>query len=93
MPATPPIALLRVKSGWYRRFGKRTFDIVGAAAAIVVLLPLAAAVARRSCACSWVRQYFSGSRRPGLNGVPFWLVKFRTMTDRRDHAGSLLPDV
>ena len=91
MPATPPIAPLRVKSGWYRRVGKRTFDIVGAAAAIVVLLPLAAAVAL-------IVRVFLGSpvlfrqSRPGLNGVPFGLVKFRTMTDRRDHAGSLLPD-
>ncbi len=79
------------EGGWYRRVGKRTFDIVGAAAAIVVLLPLAAAVAL-------IVRVFLGSpvlfrqSRPGLNGVPFWLVKFRTMTDRRDHAGSLLPD-
>ena len=91
MPATPPIALLRDEGGWYRRVGKRTFDIVGAAAAIVVLLPLAAAVAL-------IVRVFLGSpvlfrqSRPGLNGVPFRLVKFRTMTDRRDHAGSLLPD-
>jgi sugar transferase EpsL len=31
-------------------------------------------------------------RRPGLNGTPFNLYKFRTMTDARDESGRLLPD-
>lgn len=31
-------------------------------------------------------------QRPGLHGRPFWLLKFRTMTDARDSHGSLLPD-
>ena len=31
-------------------------------------------------------------QRPGLHGRPFQLVKFRTMTERRDGDGSLLPD-
>jgi lipopolysaccharide/colanic/teichoic acid biosynthesis glycosyltransferase/glycosyltransferase involved in cell wall biosynthesis len=79
------------KKGWYRRFGKRAFDVAGAAAAIVALLPLGAALAL-------VVRVFLGrpvlfrQSRPGLNGVPFCLVKFRTMTDRRDEAGNLLPD-
>lgn len=30
--------------------------------------------------------------RPGLNEKPFYLYKFRTMTDQRDHKGKLLPD-
>ena len=30
--------------------------------------------------------------RPGLNGKPFRMVKFRTMTDVRDASGALLPD-
>ena len=30
--------------------------------------------------------------RPGLNGKPFRLYKFRTMSDRRDAHGDLLPD-
>ncbi|MGZ9792717.1 sugar transferase [Bacillus atrophaeus] len=30
--------------------------------------------------------------RPGLNGKPFTLYKFRTMTDERDKEGNLLPD-
>jgi len=31
-------------------------------------------------------------KRPGLYGKPFWLYKFRTMTDGRDRFGELLPD-
>jgi sugar transferase EpsL len=31
-------------------------------------------------------------QRPGLHGKPFTLVKFRTMTDKRDTQGNLLPD-
>jgi len=31
-------------------------------------------------------------RRAGLQGRPFWLVKFRTMNARRDVNGDLLPD-
>ena len=30
--------------------------------------------------------------RPGLAGKPFFLVKFRTMTNQRDASGDLLPD-
>lgn len=30
--------------------------------------------------------------RPGLNEKPFRLIKFRTMSDKRDHSGRLLPD-
>lgn len=31
-------------------------------------------------------------QRPGLHGKPFYLYKFRTMTDARDEEGNLLPD-
>lgn len=31
-------------------------------------------------------------QRPGYRERPFWLLKFRTMTDRRDASGHLLPD-
>ncbi|HHH81488.1 MAG TPA: sugar transferase, partial [Chloroflexi bacterium] len=31
-------------------------------------------------------------QRPGLQGKPFWLYKFRTMREMRDPEGHLLPD-
>lgn len=30
--------------------------------------------------------------RPGFRGRPFWLIKFRTMSNTRDFSGGLLPD-
>src|SRR3990172_8857332 len=35
---------------------------------------------------------FFGQVRPGCKGRPFTLYKFRTMNDRRDEKGELLPD-
>ncbi|MFC0269956.1 sugar transferase [Metabacillus herbersteinensis] len=31
-------------------------------------------------------------QRPGLNGQPFYFYKFRSMTDKKDYNGQLLPD-
>lgn len=31
-------------------------------------------------------------RRPGFREKPFWIYKFRSMTDARDNEGNLLPD-
>jgi lipopolysaccharide/colanic/teichoic acid biosynthesis glycosyltransferase len=35
---------------------------------------------------------FFRQQRPGLHGKPFWMYKYRTMTDARDRQGNLLPD-
>lgn len=64
---------------------KRAFDIVGALAAIVLLLPLAAAIALAIKA--WDRgPVFYRHRRVGLNGTPFDCLKFRTMVVNSDEA-------
>jgi lipopolysaccharide/colanic/teichoic acid biosynthesis glycosyltransferase len=63
---------------FYRRRGKRAFDVVGATGALVVLSPIqlvaAVAVRRRMGSPVLFRQ-----KRPGLGGRPFTLLKFRTM--------------
>ena len=76
---------------WYRRIGKRAIDALVAAAAIVMLAPLGAllVLAIRATLGSPV---FFRQQRPGLRGRPFEIVKFRTMTDRRDKAGRPLHD-
>ena len=70
---------------------KRTIDILVAGIGLLLASPLmliaAAAVAARLGRPVLFRQV-----RPGLYGKPFELVKFRTMSDRRDAAGELLPD-
>jgi lipopolysaccharide/colanic/teichoic acid biosynthesis glycosyltransferase len=70
---------------------KRTFDFFAAASALVVLSPLLVIVAllvRRRLGSPVL---FS-QVRPGLNGTPFRMVKFRSMTDARSASGELLPD-
>ncbi|MCH8567407.1 MAG: sugar transferase [Balneolales bacterium] len=37
-------------------------------------------------------QVFFRQERPGLNGVVFRVIKFKTMNDRKDKNGNLLPD-
>jgi lipopolysaccharide/colanic/teichoic acid biosynthesis glycosyltransferase len=82
-PARPP--------GWYRRFGKRLFDLVGASVAIVLLSPLTIVVALL-IRVSMGSPVLFRQRRPGLHGIPFGMIKFRSMRDRRDRAGCPLPD-
>lgn len=70
---------------------KRVFDVAVALILLVLLSPLLLAVALlvrlRIGSPVLFRQ-----QRPGLGGRPFWILKFRTMTDRRAPDGSLLPD-
>ncbi|WP_454732096.1 MULTISPECIES: sugar transferase [Cupriavidus] len=70
---------------------KRLFDIVMALAALLLLgipLLLLIWVVRRKLG----KPVFFRQTRPGLNGRPFEMVKFRTMTDARGADGQLLPD-
>jgi sugar transferase EpsL len=75
----------------YRNFVKRIFDLILIIPALVVLVPVLAAAAL-------VVRIKLGSpvlfrqMRPGFQGKPFELYKFRTMTDARGHDGALLPD-
>jgi lipopolysaccharide/colanic/teichoic acid biosynthesis glycosyltransferase len=75
----------------YRRCGKRLLDLVLASLALMLLAPVLAVVAllvrRRLGAPVLFTQ-----ERLGLDGKPFAVRKFRTMTDARDATGNLLPD-
>lgn len=73
------------------RFPKRVLDVTGAAVALVVLLPLLVFLAIAIRVRLGTPVLFA-QIRPGLHGVPFQLLKFRTMTDARDDSGQLLPD-
>lgn len=70
---------------------KRLFDILGSAIGLVLLSPVLAVVAfliwRQMGAPVLFRQ-----TRPGLNGKPFEMVKFRSMRDAIDAQGNPLPD-
>ncbi|MCX7970370.1 MAG: sugar transferase [Negativicutes bacterium] len=70
---------------------KRLFDVLFAGAVLLVLWPVLLAVAAAIVA-DMGRPVFFVQTRPGKDGKPFRLYKFRTMTDGRDENGILLPD-
>jgi sugar transferase EpsL len=77
--------------GWYSAWGKRAVDLVIATTALIVLAPvLIALTVVIGVSMGWPVVF--RQERPGLHGQPFTMIKFRTMTDRRDHSGALLPD-
>uniref|UniRef100_UPI001889CA80 sugar transferase n=1 Tax=Vibrio anguillarum TaxID=55601 RepID=UPI001889CA80 len=70
---------------------KRIFDFLISLAVLIVLSPITVLVA-------WKIRSNLGSPvlfrqiRPGLNGQPFEMIKFRTMKDAVDANGNPLPD-
>ncbi|QJD72184.1 sugar transferase [Marinobacterium sp. LSUCC0821] len=70
---------------------KRLFDMIASAISLLVLLPVIAVVAllirRKLGSPVLFRQV-----RPGKDGKPFEMFKFRTMRDAVDEKGNLLPD-
>src|SRR5436190_1470088 len=70
---------------------KRLFDVLAAAAALLVLSPLLAALALIVRLAIGAPILFK-QQRPGLQGRPFMIYKFRTMSDARDATGCFLPD-
>lgn len=70
---------------------KRLFDFLLSLTALILLSPIIALVAWK------IRQNLGSpvlfrQTRPGLNGKPFEMVKFRTMKDAKDAQGNILPD-
>lgn len=75
----------------YAKYMKRLLDILLSLTILVVLSPLLLVL------CILVRSklgspIFFKQERPGLHEEIFTMYKFRTMTDKRDAEGKLLPD-
>jgi lipopolysaccharide/colanic/teichoic acid biosynthesis glycosyltransferase len=70
---------------------KRILDVVVAALGLVLLSPLLLAIAIAVRLVNGSPVLFRQTR-PGRDGRPFDVFKFRTMTDRRGADGTLLPD-
>jgi sugar transferase EpsL len=80
-----------MKNPPYQQALKRVIDVAVAATVLLACLPVLACVAlgiRRTMG----RPVLFRQRRPGLDGHPFLLYKFRTMDDARGPDGQLLPD-
>jgi lipopolysaccharide/colanic/teichoic acid biosynthesis glycosyltransferase/glycosyltransferase involved in cell wall biosynthesis len=74
-----------------RQIVQRLMDLGIAGLAVLALSPLLVAVA---IVVRWRlgKPVLFWQQRPGLRGRPFWMPKFRTMTDQRGPGGELLPD-
>lgn len=81
----------RSTSRMYRRYGKRVIDVVASLALLIALAPLIALVTL-AVALVLGRPVLFRQDRPGKEGRPFRLVKFRTMTESFDDFGAPLPD-
>jgi lipopolysaccharide/colanic/teichoic acid biosynthesis glycosyltransferase len=75
----------------WRHQGKRLFDAVTAAALLLLIFPVLLLVGI-VLFCFNDRQVFFLQERPGYRQKTFRIIKFKTMSDRRDDQGRLLPD-
>ena len=82
-PVTPRRSL-------YSRFVKRGIDIVVSAFALVVTFPINVVLCMGT-ALDVGRPIIFKQRRTGKDGKPFYIIKFRNMTNEKDENGELLP--
>jgi undecaprenyl phosphate N,N'-diacetylbacillosamine 1-phosphate transferase len=78
-------------NSFYARFGKRCLDLTVSFMCLVVLAPLMLFIAAL-VSIRLGRPVIFCQQRPGQNAEPFWMFKFRTMTNATDADGHLLPD-
>ncbi|MDR0547654.1 MAG: sugar transferase [Dysgonamonadaceae bacterium] len=76
----------------YRKFGKRIWDIAISLLGIVALSPLLILLTLLLSLVNQGKPFFF-QQRPGKNERLFTIVKFKTMNDKRDATGKLLPDM
>ena len=75
----------------YAKVWKRVLDVILSFAALVVLLPVLLLLTAIGAAVMGGNPFFT-QIRPGKDEKLFRLVKFRSMTNRKDKDGNLLPD-
>jgi sugar transferase EpsL len=72
-------------------WSKRVLDVIAAAVALLILSPVLLVLASLELILVGSPILFL-QERPGYRGRPFYIIKFRTMTDSRDPRGSPLAD-
>ena len=75
----------------YRNFVKRILDIIISGIALLCFCPIILVLIAILMIANRYSAYFV-QERPGKDGKIFKLVKFKTMTDKTDRDGNLLPD-
>jgi lipopolysaccharide/colanic/teichoic acid biosynthesis glycosyltransferase len=76
---------------FYRNYVKRLFDILISFIVLLCFLPVILIVALILYILNSGKVFFV-QERPGLNAKKFWIIKFKTMNDKKDKNGILLPD-
>ncbi len=75
----------------YKSFFKRLIDVCFSLVGLIILLPIFILVSLLLFFANDGKPFFF-QKRPGKKGKIFNIVKFKTMNDRRDLNGTLLPD-
>lgn len=75
----------------YKMFFKRILDFILSACILLLILPVLIIIGT----VLWLQNkgnplFFQ--KRPGFKTKPFYIIKFKTMTDEKDIKGNLLPD-
>ena len=82
---------MKHKKGFYEKFIKVPQDVILASVALIVLSPILIVLAILVRAKLGSPIIFK-QERAGKDGEPFYMYKFRSMSDARDENGELLPD-
>ena len=75
----------------YKTYVKRIFDFTAALIGLLLLSPIFLIVTIGLYFANQGKPFFF-QKRPGINGKIFSIIKFKTMNDKRDPQGNLLPD-
>lgn len=75
----------------YKRFLKRFLDLLVSLIGLIILFPIFLVVLCLLLIANHGKPFFF-QKRPGKHGRIFNIVKFKTMNDKKDAGGNLLPD-
>jgi len=76
----------------YKSFLKRVLDLIASIILLVLLSPFILAFTVLLFFANNGKPFFL-QKRPGKNGKIFTIIKFKTMNDKKDDKGELLPDM
>ena len=77
----------------YKNFLKRVFDFIIVLCVLLVIWPFLLIVTILLLIYNEGAGAFFLQERPGYKGKPFKIIKFKTMNEKKDPDGKLLPDV
>ena len=75
----------------FKSFLKRIFDIICSVIGLIILSPIIIMVTTGLFFANQGEPFFF-QERPGMNGIIFRIIKFKTMNDKKDVNGYLLSD-